>query len=186
MIAGRSSERAPGRDRPAAPRWYVVHSRPGKEAWTLANLERQGFRAFLPQIRRMVRHARQVREVRRPLFPRYLFVALDLGQDRWRAVRGTLGVSSLLMEGERPRAAPLGLVEAMIAATDAGGAQGNAQPILPGQVVRFLHGPFADRLARVVEMEDDERVRLLLEVLGCEREIRASARDVFPAQGLEQ
>lgn len=186
MVAGSSSESAAGRDQPAGPRWYVVHSRPGKEAWTLANLERQGFRAFLPQISRSVRHARQVREVLRPLFPRYLFVALDLGQDRWRAVRGTLGVSSLLMEGERPRAAPRGLVETMIAATDEAGGQGNAQPVVPGQVVRFLHGPFADRLARVVEMEDAERVRLLLEVLGTEREVRASTRDVFPAQGLER
>ncbi len=180
----RASDREPGAERQAAPgqRWHVVYTRPGKEAWTLANLERQGFAPFLPQISRTVRHARAVREVMRPLFPRYLFVAFDPAVDRWRAVRGTLGVSSLLMEGDRPRPVPVGLVEGLMAATGVSGSQGLAGHILPGQAVRFLRGPFADRLARVVDMSDAERVHLLLEVLGTEREVLARACDLFPAQ----
>lgn len=168
---------------PAERRWYVVHARPGKEAWTLVNLERQGFPAFLPQIRRRVRHARQVREVMRPLFPRYLFVALDLDRDPWRSVRGTLGVSSLLMDGERPRPAPVGLVEAMMAAMKAQEGRIPGQHVTPGQSVRFIRGPFADQLARVVEMSDPERVRLLLEVLGSEHEILVSTGDILPEGG---
>ena len=177
MIRSDRAQADPGA--PGERRWYVVHARPGKEAWTLVNLERQGFPAFLPQIRRRVRHARQVRDVLRPLFPRYLFVGLDLERDTWRSVRGTLGVSSLLMDGERPRPAPVGLVEAMMAAMDGLGGQVPEQAVMPGQSVRFIRGPFADQMARVVEMSDPERVRLLLEVLGSEREILVSAGDIL-------
>jgi len=70
--------------------WYAVKIRQSSERIAVANLERQGFRSFLPVHLKTVRHARQFRTVRAPLFPGYLFVFLDLARDRWRAVNGTL------------------------------------------------------------------------------------------------
>lgn len=159
-------------------RWYVVHARPAKEALARDNLERQGFAVFLPQIARTVRHARRTTEVLRPLFPRYLFVSFDVGRDRWHAVRGTLGVSALLMDGERPRPAPVGLVEDLVA-TDAAGRAGEL-PLAPGAEVRFQRGPFAEQIGRIVEMSDVERVRVLMEILGSTREVDVDARTLRP------
>jgi transcription antitermination factor NusG len=87
----------------------------------MAHLERQGYRVCLPRIARTVRHARRTRCVLRPLFPRYLFVALDPDRDPWRAVRGTIGVSALVMAGERPCPVPEGVVEAFAATADGEG-----------------------------------------------------------------
>lgn len=165
----------------ARARWYVVHAQPGKEALAVVNLERQGFRAFVPQVARTVRHARQVRHVLRPLFPRYLFVSLNVEMDRWRAVRSTHGVSALIMEGERPRAAPAELVEGLLAAADGAGGFDFRRQLVEGGQVRFLKGPFADRLGRIVGMSDAERVRVLLEILGTEREVEADAGNLLPA-----
>jgi transcriptional antiterminator RfaH len=168
-------------ERLAHARWYVVHAQPNKEALAVVNLERQGFRAFLPQVARTVRHARQVRHVLRPLFPRYLFVSLNVDVDRWRAVRSTHGVSGLIMEGEGPRAAPADLVEGLIAAVDGAGGFDFRRQLVAGSQVRFLSGPFADRLGRIVEMSDAERVRVLLEILGTEREVEVNAANLLPA-----
>ena len=55
-------------------RWYLVHTRPNSERKAELNLQAQGFATFLPQIEKTIRHARRLKTVRRPLFPRYLFV----------------------------------------------------------------------------------------------------------------
>ena len=58
--------------------WYVVHTHPRAEAKALLNLDRQGFSCYLPRYLKRRRHARRLETVAAPLFPRYLFVALDL------------------------------------------------------------------------------------------------------------
>ena len=71
-------------------RWFLAHTQPKGEWKANLHLGAQGFRTYLPQIEKTVRHARQLRTVRAPLFPRYLFVILDLGRDRWLSVRSTV------------------------------------------------------------------------------------------------
>lgn len=178
-----SPEQSPARshDPSGQARWYVVHTQPAKERLAVVNLERQRFPCFLPQVRRRVRHARRVSDVLRPLFPRYLFVALDVTVDRWRAVRSTLGVSALIMEGDGPKPVPAGLVEGLMAAADGAGGFDFSRHLVAGDRVRFLQGPFADRLGRIVEMSDVERVRVLLEILGTERAVEVDAGSLLPS-----
>ena len=78
-------------------------------------LAAQGFRTHFPTIQKTIRHARQLRTVRAPLFPRYIFLILDLGRDRWLSVRSTVGVSSLYTCEDRPVPVPEGIVETLIA-----------------------------------------------------------------------
>src|SRR5205823_8571760 len=92
-------------------RWYVVHTQPHHECLAETNLRRQGFATYLPRYLRRCRHARRTETVPRPLFPRYLFVALDLARDRWRAVQSTFGVSHLVVAGDAPAPVPDGVVE---------------------------------------------------------------------------
>src|SRR5512134_2387887 len=79
--ACKGAEKAPGIALPhatgAGERWYVVQTQPNREAMALVNLHRQGFRAFMPQVVKTVRHARRTRTLRAPLFPRYFFTLLD-------------------------------------------------------------------------------------------------------------
>ena len=93
-------------------RWFLVHTLPHSERKAGLHLGAQGFRTHLPLIQKTIRHARQLRNVRAPLFPRYIFVILDLGRDRFLSVRSTIGVSSLFSCDGRPIPAPEGVVEA--------------------------------------------------------------------------
>jgi len=162
-------------------RWFVVQSRPHKELFASRNLANQGFRVFLPQLRKSIRSARRVREVERPLFPRYLFVEMDLHRQGWRSILGTYGVTRLVMEGPRPLPAPRGLVEGLIARSDAYSVVDLSLSLTPGQSVELLSGPFAGKIGALVELEGAERVRVLLEILGAKREISVPAGAVAPA-----
>ena len=75
---------SPGRASSADERWFVVHTLPHRESGAKGHLENQGYRTFLPRRWKTRRHARKLETVLAPLFPRYLFIALDLNRDRWR------------------------------------------------------------------------------------------------------
>lgn len=167
--------------RPAGRRWYVVQSQPHKETRAALNLERQGFGVFLPRYQKTIRHARRRHERLVPLFPRYLFVSLDLGRERWRSVFGTFGVSRLVTEGFWPAPVPDGLVEDMIAAIEALGTVDLRPALTPGGGVRFLTGPFAETIGTLLDLDDAGRARVLIEILGSSREVSASAAALAPA-----
>ena len=54
-------------------RWCVAYTHSGKENLAAGQLAAQGFKTYLPKYRKTVRHARKVRDIKAPLFPRYLF-----------------------------------------------------------------------------------------------------------------
>jgi transcriptional antiterminator RfaH len=139
---------------------------PHRETASQVNLDRQGFRNFAPKVRRTVRHARTLRNILAPLFPGYVFVVLDLSIHRWRTVNSTIGVASLIMGGEQPMPVPMGIVEALVTATEASGIIRLDRDLRIGEKVRILSGPFADALGSLVHLDEKGRVRVLLEVMG--------------------
>src|SRR3546814_6737532 len=88
--------------RPAMTRWYVAQTQAQGEERARLNLERQGFRTYLPRYRRERRHARRRDVVKAPLFPGYIFIELDLEQSPWRSINGTFGVTRLVCHADTP------------------------------------------------------------------------------------
>jgi transcription elongation factor/antiterminator RfaH len=164
----------------SAGRWYVVCAHPHKEATACGHLERQGYRTFLPQIRRDVRGQRRVRQVLRPLFPRYLFVSLDIEKQGWRRIRSTIGVSSLVMDGDRPRPVVPGLVEELAWRTAQGDGVSVSAGLSVGDTVRFVGGPFRDRIGALLALKDSERAVVLLSLLGGTREVAVAVDQLQP------
>jgi transcriptional antiterminator RfaH len=150
-------------------RWFAVHSLPHRESGAQQQLENQGFHTFLPRCLKTRHHARKLETVLAPIFPRYLFVVLDLDRDRWRSVNGTFGVARLVMiADDRPQPVPYGVVEALIALADDrdvlrfdGGSR-----LAVGQKVRILTGAFAEQIGLLQRLDDNGRVRLLLDIMG--------------------
>ena len=156
------------------PSWFVVQTQPQAESKAARHLINQGFMAYLPFYRRRVRHARRNEILARPLFPGYLFVQLDPDQQRWRSINGTIGVRCILAEGGRPRSIPDRVVDEIVARQDETGAVKLTSPAFaPGQAVRLLAGPLTEVTALFEEARDDNRVILLLSLLG--RKVRALA-----------
>jgi transcriptional antiterminator RfaH len=86
----------------AARRWYVIQTQVHAENKAAAHLIRQGYEIYLPRYMKRRRHARRVENVPAPLFPRYMFVAIDMMTQRWRSIQSTFGVTHLVCNGDEP------------------------------------------------------------------------------------
>lgn len=152
---------------PIAP-WYVVHTHPHAEAKAMLNLARQGFLCYLPRYLKRRRHARRLETVAAPLFPRYLFVALDLATARWWPIRSTFGVADLVFQGGQPAAVSSGVIEQLKAREDAHGLVDlpHRPQFAPGDKIRVAAGVFSACLGLFEGMADRDRVSVLLDLLG--------------------
>ncbi len=158
-------------------RWYVAHTRAQSERRAFDHLTNQGFEAWLPEFNKRRRHARRTDWVRRPLFPRYLFVHLDLDAERWRSVLGTVGIQALVGGAEKPTPMADAVVEAIRARVDQEGLVriNPAETLEAGDAVRIADGPFADLEGIFLDMGDNERVAIMLSLLGREVKVTVSA-----------
>jgi len=162
----------------AGKRWYAVHTRPHAEARALENLERQGFEAWLPLYRKQRRRARRSEQVLRPLFPRYLFVVLDLDGEQWRPVLSTYGVADLVGSGDGPLALADAVIDALRARADEDGHYTLARGLKSGDKVRIESGPMR-ALEGILEVEGDtDRVVVMLHLLGREVRVKLSSDEI--------
>jgi transcriptional antiterminator RfaH len=149
-------------------RWYVVQTQPHAETKAMGHLIRQGFAAYLPRYLKRRRHARRVETVAAPLFPRYLFVGVDIETQRWRSIHSTTGVARLVCNGDDPAPVPPDVVAGLQRREDTAGfvQLERRQQFAPGERVRVVDGIFADNLGLFEGMADKERVAILLDLLG--------------------
>lgn len=146
--------------------WCVIHTQPRGEKRAEQNLRLQGYSIFAPFIAKRVRHARRFKSVQIPLFPRYIFVELDMSRDPWRSINGTGGVSKLVTVNDRPVPLPDGLVDALME-SDLCNQQTAALAIFRvDEPVLINDGPFADLIGRIERIDDKGRVQVLLEIMG--------------------
>lgn len=147
--------------------WFAVYAKPNAELSAVTNLKRQGFDVYCPRFRKQRRHAGRVETVIRPLFPRYLFINMDMENCRWRTIHSTTGVSHLVCQGERPWPVADHLIDA-IKATEVEGViddKASSPVIAAGTQVRISWGPLVDQVGTLVQLSDHERVEILLELM---------------------
>ncbi len=156
------------------PRWYVVQTQTHSENKAAAHLARQAFEVYLPRHLKRRHHARRTETVARPLFPRYLFVRIDIGMQRWRSIHSTVGVVRLICQGENPLPVPAQVIDDLKGGEDERGfiVLDERPKFTPGDRVRILDGAFDSHLGLYESMTDGERVAVLLDLLG--RKVRVS------------
>ncbi len=136
--------------------WYVVQTHAHAEAKAASHLERQGYSTYLPRYLKRRRHARRVEIVPAPLFPRYLFVAIDVLTQRWRSIQSTIGVSQLVCRGDEPAMLPDAVIDELQGRHNAAGfVELDLRPrFAPGEKVRVVEGAFAACLGLFEGMAD--------------------------------
>jgi transcriptional antiterminator RfaH len=148
-------------------RWYLVHTKPSREALAQENLERQLFEVYYPRLRQSVRWRHHLKERVTALFPRYLFLHLDEGRQSLSPVHSTVGVANVvrfdLTSGLHYLARP---------------------PFFDqGAKVRVTAGPF-DGLEGIFQRDAGaERVVILLKLLGQDARVRVPSIFIKPALG---
>lgn len=145
--------------------WVVVMTKPNCEAIAEENLLQQGYGCYYPKFL-SVQKGKIL--VKRPLFPRYIFASID---KFWYSIRGTRGVSHLLMSDNGPATVPASVIEAMKEKEDDKGfivlgKQQSPERFKAGATVRATEGPLAGLDLIYEGMKDNDRVRVLATLLG--------------------
>lgn len=145
--------------------WAVANTHVHKEALALEHLGRQNFTTYCPMISKRVRHARKYREVRRPLFAGYVFIKIDSNQS-WRPLLSTIGVRTLIRNGDRPALLDNAFVQCLKAREIEGVVGQSKDAFSVGQKVRLTGGGYFEGLTgTILEMGHKDRVAVLLELL---------------------
>lgn len=164
--------------------WFLVFTKPTGEGTAKLNLERQGYRVYHPRLVRTALYRGRWIERIVSLFPRYLFVQLDAEHQSLAPVRSTLGVVGVVRFGSDAAIVPDAVVAGLMHKADpesglhrlAGGS-----PFEPGGRVNIIRGPF-EGLDGIFQREaGEERVIVLLTLLGRDTPVGVSSGHIVPA-----
>ena len=145
--------------------WAAAATHPHREALASENLARQGFKSYCPVIMRRVRHARRTYDSVKPFFPGYLFIQLENWRTQLRPLLSTLGIRTVVMSGGRPATLPAGFVESLRAREIDGKIAKPERAFQIGQTVTIQNGPFDGLIGEIVELRENDRVLVLLDLL---------------------
>ncbi len=162
--------------------WFVVQSKARQEAVAEVNLKRQGFETYWPRIVQQRHYRGKWRKAIEPLFPRYLFVRLEQGRDDFSPIRSTVGVKELVCFGGEPKIlAPEIIEEIKRREPDARGIIAGSPPWKSGDDVRIADGAMSGLRGIFLAQGGNDRVLILLSLLGQEHRVSVSPDAIVPA-----
>jgi len=152
--------------------WYLLYTKPRQESKAAQHLANQHVECFFPKLRvqKLIRGKRAI--VQEPLFPNYLFAALDPQVHNFTAIRSTRGVCGFVRFGDAFTTIPQQLInELMQQEQNQGQPEDCAWLARAGDKVQIVEGPFAG-LDAIYRCEDGlERSMLLIKLLHNECEV---------------
>lgn len=156
--------------------WVAVNTQPQRESIALENLRRQKFETYCPRILRRIRHARKARDVLCPMFPGYVFVGIESDQQHWRPIKSTIGVRSVVSCGDRLSLLSDAFIANLKAREIDGAIVRPESSYQVGQQVRIAGGPFDGLIGTIVEMDEKERLTVLMDLLSGRVKVHVDAR----------
>ena len=144
--------------------WYLIKTKPRQENVAIKNLENQEYSAYCPTARINNKHV--------VLFPGYIFINLDKKKDNWSPIRSTKGVVNFIRFGVIFAQVPDNVIE-FIKANELITAEKfmNLNMFKPGDKVQITEGVFKNCVAIFKSFKADDRVILLMNILGQQQAI---------------
>jgi len=163
--------------------WYAIYTKSRQEETAAENLRRQAFEVYLPNIKQARGHGGQRREKIEPLFPRYLFIRLHLGEDNIAPIRSTHGVTKLVSFSGQPVKVPDPLIDALIGLADPNTGLLHPKKDLfeAGSSVSIVDGPLQGLEAIFKVHDGEQRSIILLELLGKTQLIKIDSSHLAPS-----
>ena len=144
--------------------WYLIKTKPRQEKIAKQNLENQGYEVFCPMSKINNRLA--------VLFPGYLFVQLNEKTQNWSPINSTKGVSHFVKFGLNFAKVPTSVIKFIktnqLITTEK---LINLNKFKPGDKVQISDGSFKNYMAIFKCYKSDERVILLMNLLGNEQSL---------------
>jgi transcriptional antiterminator RfaH len=163
-------------------RWYVVRTKPRKEALAQQNLLQQDYEVYLPLVLEARKRRQNVIKLVAPLFPGYVFIDIDTASQSTDPIRSTLGVIGMLRFGDRMPAVPDAVIADLKRNTDpeTGLIRAPQACFEAGDKILVTTGAFAGFEGIYQAPTGADRARILLEFLGSQRIATLSNADIRP------
>ncbi|MDB2320691.1 transcriptional activator RfaH [Amylibacter sp.] len=152
--------------------WFVLQFKPNSHNQAVKNLTRQGFATFLPLHSATSRRATRFISTAQPLFPGYMFVKFDRTKSEWHKINNTYGVSRLITFNSILKSIPITVVDSLMMRYDLSGKLLPIKKLKKGDQVTVLKGPFANFIATVEKYEADQRIWILMDLMGRKTKIK--------------
>ena len=163
---------------PTTKRWYIVHAYSGMEKAVERNLRERIDRAGMQEkFGRILVPTEEVVELKngkksvseRRLYPGYVLVEMDMGDDTWHLVKHTSKVTGFI-GGARNRPAPISEAEVAKIVNQMQEGVDKPRPKVQwtvGELVRVKEGPFTDFNGAVEDVNyDKSKVRVSVTIFG--------------------
>ena len=139
--------------------WYLLKTKAKQENIAILNLENQNFHVYCPYA--------HINKKNVALFPGYVFIQLDKDTQNWSPIRSTKGVLYFVKFGPNYPIIPDHMIEFIKANhLNTEGRLLNIDKFKAGDKVQILDGVFKNCIAIFESFQPDERVILLMNLLG--------------------
>ena len=155
--------------------WFILQFKPNAHHKAVKNLNRQGFETFLPLHDTTLRKLSRFINTSKPLFPGYMFVKFDQTKSEWYKINNTYGVSRLVTFSSILKSIPTSFVDSLMKRYDLSGKLLPVKELEKGDKVTILKGPFANFIATVETYEAEQRIWILMDLMGRKTKIQTSS-----------
>ena len=152
--------------------WYVAYTQPQREQIARTNLEIQGFKAHLCELKTIKSLPNGMLETWEPMFPRYIFFRPGHAAQSISAVHSTRGISHVLRFGVIPallKSEEFRTIRALERSQNQAD-ETQASPFQPGVKVRLQNCGLSG-LEALVHSVSKKRITLLIDLLGREKKL---------------
>ena len=144
--------------------WYLIKTKPRQEKIAIKNLENQKYSTYCPTV--------TINNKLVVLFPSYLFIYLDKKKENWSPIRSTKGVLYFVRFGLSYATIPNNIIECiktnqLITVEKLK----NIDNFKPDDKVQITDGVFKNCIAIFKSFKSDERVILLMNLLGQQQKL---------------
>ena len=153
-------------------KWYLIKIKPRQENVAITNLENQNYHVYCPSAK--------INNKIKVLFPGYLFISLDETSENWSPIRSTKGVLNFVR---------FGLSYAKISNKLINFIKDNEEDTTkkikklndfkPGDKVQITEGVFKNCNAIFKSLKSDERVLLLINLLGQQQSLKIKKKSLI-------
>ena len=158
--------------------WFIIQFKANSHHRATKNLNQQGFETFLPLNNSTSRRASRFVNTTQPLFPGYMFIKFDKEKIEWQKINNTYGVSRLVTFNSVLKSIPKIIVSSLMNRYDSSGKILPIKKLKKGDQVEVLNGPFTNFIATVETYETDQRIWVLMDLMGRKTKIQASSDDL--------
>jgi len=152
--------------------WFILQFKSNSHHLAAKNLNRQGFETFLPLHDTTSRRLSRFINTSKPLFPGYMFIRFDKAESEWHKINSTYGVSRLITFNSHLKSIPTKFVDSLMKRYDLSGKLLPIKKLKEGDQVTILKGPFANFIASVEKYEADQRIWILMDLMGRKTKIQ--------------